>query len=788
MEQTENKNILHRLAGSIAAYVRTKAALRLLICVCFVVIMTLMFLVAIVPTRYDLRVGQVPTVTITATKDVVDEITTEKKRSEAAQNVTPSYKYQEGISEQVLAQFDTIYAQLNAVCQYAATLDGHDTRRTYTREELDYASSILTLVTLRDYQMTTLLNTSQEDLTTLYDSLYAALKNTMAGNVTQGQESDAIQSITLIVGYRTDTSLLQNVVIPVLKVCVQPNMIIDQEATEAARQAARDAVEAVVYKQGQNIVVKGEGRITQNQLKMLETLGLLSNGSFDLNVYLGSVMIVVITLVLLLIALKLIVPEVISSTRKLLLVFSVMILTFLLCILIRMLNVYLIPVIMAAVLLSAMISLKAGILCNISLAILSAALAAGGNEVYTAQMVNIITASILSGSLAALLVNNTSGRVRAVLSGVSAAVLNFIVVFAYGLMTSSSGTSSVNDALYCGCGGLIAGILSVVLQPILESLFNVATASRLLDLSNPNSPLLRRMMLEAPGTYHHCILVANLAEACANAVGANPMLARVGAYYHDIGKLKRPLYFKENQMGEENIHDHTDTMDSVSILTSHTEDGVSIAKANHLPREIQKIIAEHHGNTAVMYFYRKAQSESFGQEVDIDRFRYQGDTPTTKESGIIMLCDTIEAAIRSRSQVGSAEEIEESIRKLIQEKMADGQMKNCPLTFSDVEKITQACVKVLQGVYHDRIEYPEEKPKRHPFRMPQTLAAHSDEPKENQSMSAIENLNRIFEQQGESISDLAKKDSPPKPADIPAADSGQTPEAEDAEKPEENEV
>ena len=246
--------------------------------------------------------------------------------------------------------------------------------------------------------------------------------------------------------------------------------------------------------------------------------------------------------------------------------------------------------------------------------------------------------------------------------------------------------------------------ISVGFQPVFEAAFNLATPAKLLELANPNQPLLRRLLLEAPGTYHHAIVVANLAEAAAEKIGANPLLARTGAYFHDIGKLKRPLYFKENQMGD-NPHDRTDPYVSAAIVTAHTRDGLALAQKYHLPPEIQTIIMEHHGDTPVMYFYHKALQMADGKPVDIADFRYDGQRPTTKESAIVMLADTIEAAVRSIPDP-TPKAIEQFIERLVRGKLEDGQLSNSPLTLRDIDAICEAFCKVLNGVFHERIEYP----------------------------------------------------------------------------------
>lgn len=715
---TKKMPSLKQMLASFSAYLKTQRALCLAICIILTLGMAAIFVIAIVPTRYDLRVGQVPNVTIAATKDVVDEVTTEQRRTEAANAVTPTYKYQEGVTESVLTLFDQIFAELRTVHQYAETLPDYAEKSSYTREELDYAGGVLTLITLRDYQLTTLMNCSREALDELYTSLYSAIKNTMSGHVTQGQENDAIQSICLIVGFRTDTDMLQNVVQPVLKACIQSNMVIDQEATDAAREEARNAVEPTVYKQGQNIVVKGEGRVKLNQIRMLETLGLLSSGETDLSIYLGGGLLVVLVMTVVLLTLRLLKEPAMADVRRLVLLSVVMAGTLGLCVLMRLIDAYAAPMTLCAMLLSAMLSLKSGILCNAALTILVSSLAAGGSQAFTEQMVHMVVAGLVSGTVAAMMMSRSASRVRALATGIVVALLNFLVTLGIALMTSSNLTGILEDSVWFMAGGVTAGLVCIALQPLLEVAFNLPTPMRLLELINPNAPLLRRLMLEAPGTYHHSILVANLAEASAEAVGANPLLARVGAYYHDIGKLKRPLYFKENQIGEENAHDHTDPQVSAAILTAHTRDGVALAKQYRLPYEVQRIIAEHHGNTPVMFFYHKALQQAGGNPVDINAFRYDGERPSSKESAVIMLCDTIEAAVRSQKAKSTPEQMEDYIVKLVRGKLADGQLNNAPLTLNDIDDICIACTNVLKGVYHERIEYPDmQADKRRALRM-----------------------------------------------------------------------
>ena len=700
------------LKKRLAEFIHSPRALRLLICVLGTAILMAIYVVAIVPVRYDLRVGMVPGATITATKDVEDTMATERARLQAANAVTPTYRYQEGVTEQVLADFDAVFNELRMVSQYARTLPDQSATRKYSREELDYARSMLTMVNLMDYQLTVVMQESPEKLEEAYAPLYNTLQTKMIYNVMEGQEKAVREDILQIVHFSMLTNELYNLeqrVLPtVLNACIKPNMVIDQEATEAARQEARNAVEPVMYKQGQNIVVKGEGRVTQSQLNMLGTLGLLSNSSVDSQMYMGAALMVLCVVLVMLWMIRSS-TDLFSSWKKMLILFIVMVVTLLLSVAARLVNVYLAPVLFSALLVTALLGMNAGIVSNAAITVLVASLAAGGSQEYGEVMTLILLVGLVAGTAGALVLQKKASRLQILLAGLTACAVSFAMNLALGLMTASTLHGSLNNSLWCAGGVLIAVLLTIGFQPLLETVFNLPTPMKLMELSNPNQPLLRKLMLEAPGTYHHSIIVANLAEAAAEAVGANPLLARVGGYYHDIGKLKRPSYFKENQTGEKNAHDNTDPYVSAAIVTAHTMDGVAMGRAYRLPQEVLEMIGSHHGDTPVMYFYHKAvQLASDGEPVDMDTFRYAGHPPKSAEAAILMLCDTIEAAVRTL-QNPTAEAMEEFIVKLVRGKLEDGQLSDCPLTLRDIDKICAAVTTVLSGVFHERIEYPEMK-------------------------------------------------------------------------------
>lgn len=701
-QKKKNKKDLRR---QLSDFLHSPSALRLLVCALGLAALISVYVLAIVPVRYDLRVGMVPNATIAATKDVEDTYATEQNRRLAANAVAPTYRYQDGVTEQVLAHFDQIFTELRMVNQYAQTLPDHSSARVFQREELDYAHSMITQIKLIDYQLTAIMRASTSEMDEAYSLLYTTIQSTMVNRVTEGQETAARNNIKQIVNYRMSVALGQYMVPPVLLACIEPNMVIDQEATAAAREAAKEAVEPVMFKQGQNIVVKGEGRVTQSQLNMLSTLGLLSNSQVDGKMYLGAGLLVVCVVGVMLWMLR--GQDVWQQWKKMLILFISMVLTLALSVAARLVNAYLAPVLLCSFIVSSLLGMRVGLVANAAMGVLVASLAAGGNQAYGEVMPLMLMTGLVTGSVVALLLQKKAGRLQLIVAAGVACVVNFALILALGLMTAEELSGSLQNAMWSVGGTLIAALIAVGVLPLLESLFNLATPMKLMELSNPNQPLLRKLMLEAPGTYHHSIIVANLAEAAAEAIGANPLLARVGGYYHDIGKLKRPSYFKENQMGEKNAHDNTDPYVSAAIVTAHTMDGVSMGKSYRLPPEVLEIVGSHHGDTPVMYFYHKAvQLAGEGEMVDMDTFRYDGYPPKSAEAAVVLLCDTIEAAVRTLPNP-TPEAVEEFIVKLVRGKLEDGQLSDCPLTLRDIDKICAAVTTVLAGVFHERIEYPD---------------------------------------------------------------------------------
>ena len=299
-------------------------------------------------------------------------------------------------------------------------------------------------------------------------------------------------------------------------------------------------------------------------------------------------------------------------------------------------------------------------------------------------------------------------------AGLWVIVANLLVLLAFRLhqLPELDNTLLIELAFAGAVNGVFASSFTLVIYYLLGQLFGVTTSLQLLEISRPNHPLLRQLLLKAPGTYHHTLIVSNMAEEAAVAIGADPLLTRVGSYYHDIGKIVRPYFFIENNTDGENPHDRIDPYTSARIIISHVPDGVELAEKYRLPPAIIDFIREHHGTTRVEYFYHKAvQMADDPSSVDESAFRYPGPKPHTRETAILMLADSSEATVRAmRPQ--TRDEMLEIIRSVINRRLMSGQLDDSPLTLKDLSQITEAFARVLQGIHHPRVKYPgEEKPR-----------------------------------------------------------------------------
>ncbi len=657
-----------------------------------------LILTGITPDQYDIHVGEPASKTIYATKDVEDTVTTEQLRAAAANAVEPSYKSVDtSVNAVVLENMKLAFDQLTALRdEWSAGPQGN-----VTQDQLNEINAHAP-VTLSQDMLTALMHTGAEALQETFDAGVVEVRDTLNSTLPEGQESAAVTRITRdLVDEKYPTGAV-SIVSEILRTCIQPNMLIDTEITEANRQKARDAVEPEVLVKREVIVREGE-IVTESQYQMISSLGLLANDKLDVPLIGGLALLVLVLCGIIALYLCQFDPAILTDTKRLSLLCITMVLEIGVSLLVRGMNSYLMPVALGAILISILIDTQTALFVNCVLSFMVSMLVST-DGLFSMSMFSVMLMSFAAGPVATLVLSRKQLRTGTLLAGLAIAISNFLITMAIGLVSSANLNTALSNALWALGGGVLSAVLAVGLQSLLELIFNLATSAKLIELSNPNQPLLRRLLMEAPGTYHHSIIVANLAEAAATAVGANGLLARVGAYYHDVGKLKRPMYFKENQMGD-NPHDRTDPRVSAAILTAHPRDGAQMALKDRLPAQVVDIVRQHHGDSLALYFYDKAV-KLYGEDVDISSFRYEGPRPRSKEAAVVMLADTIEAATRTLANP-SPEKMEALIRKLVREKLDDGQLNDCALTFSDLDKICSTFVTVLTGVFHERIEYPE---------------------------------------------------------------------------------
>lgn len=673
---------------------------RLLVGLVMFFVMFTLLSAAITPERYDIRIGQPAPNTIKAAKDVEDIITTEKLRTDAANNVRSVYSVDENVKDTVL---QTLGSRLEAVKQVANLyIPPEEGKSEVTDTQLDTANQQLAPVEITSEELVALGAADEKTLDAILSRAEELVTETMDSNLRESEIDAGVQKISDTLVRERYPRLLAGVISKAVRASLEPNYFYDEEATENARQAERDKVETVTRIKGEVIVSDGE-IVTEAQYRMLDSLGMIKESTLDIPLYYGVALLSMLLLATGGLYLYLFEEKTFKSLRTLILICVVCVLEMGASLLVREVTPYLMPSTLALLLLCQLVSRRSAIYLNIVMAIVISLFASASSGFFNMTMFTVMVNTLTSGTLALVIFKKRQQRTTTLLAGLVMGVSNMVSTFAVGLVSNNNLMNVLVMAEWAAASSILAAVLCIAIMPLLEWMFNVVTPSKLIELSNPNQPLLRRLLLEAPGTYHHSIIVANLAEAAANEVGANALLARVGAYYHDVGKLKRPGYFKENQMGD-NPHDRTDPRVSTAILTAHPRDGAQMAKNERIPDAIVDIIRSHHGDSPVLYFYNKSRQEN-GDEVNIDDFRYDGPCPASREAAIVMLADTVEAAARSVPNP-DADKLNTLIRTLVRQKTEDGQLDHCDLTFADLDHICSSFLTVLSGVFHERIEYP----------------------------------------------------------------------------------
>jgi len=502
----------------------------------------------------------------------------------------------------------------------------------------------------------------------------------------------------------SDKKMVQAVV-EVLQNEITANLLFEKIITEARRQEAAASV-PVQYKQisikkGELIISKGQ---RANKDHMAQFLAIEKNeiqrsrGKFTI----GALLLVFLLLSVVTIYLILYEPKIFHNTSYLTLigVLSVAIIFIARAIIVSPLPSYVIPL--------ASISMLIAILLNQRLAIFITIILGLAISINVENSLNLAIMFLFGGLIGIFSTRNIRKRWHIIRSGILVGGVNALSIISISLLNNLNVDSFLADGLWGFGNGILCVFIVMSILPLLEDIFNITTNITLLELSDMNHPLLKDMMVKAAGTYHHSLMVGNLAEAAAETVGANSLLARVGAYYHDIGKIAKAEYFTENhKAGSKVLHDKLTPSMSRLIITSHVKDGVELGRKYKLRSDILDFVEQHHGTGLVYYFFQKALERIEDDGVlKEEGFRYEGPKPQTRETAIVLMADSVEAASRSLTNPNPAN-IEELVHRIINNKFIDGQLDECELTLRDLNKISGAFIRVLIGVTHTRIEYPD---------------------------------------------------------------------------------
>ncbi|MFC1562652.1 HD family phosphohydrolase [candidate division KSB1 bacterium] len=505
----------------------------------------------------------------------------------------------------------------------------------------------------------------------------------------------------------SDKSDIVNVGYEILNIFIYPNVIYDEETVV---KKIGEAVSKLPLAKG--MVLKGERIVDSHEIVTEEVYDKIASlrvkmfeegtrrGFLGLVHYFGKALFIGLLLFLLFIYIYIYRRKIFYDNRKVLLILIIVLIQYLFAFLITNklgLSVYLIPTTISSMLLAILFDSGIGFIGTIVVS-----LGIGG---FLGSEFTLIIVSMISGIAGVFSVYKVRQRSQFFQSIFFILLAYFISLISMGLFRFLSWGDIFKDFTYYALpNSIFSPIITLGMLYIFEWAFGITTNMRLLELSDLNHPLLRQLSLKAPGTYHHSILVGNLAESAADAIGANSLLARVGAYYHDIGKMIKPEYFTENQEGP-NPHDKLAPSMSCLIISSHVKEGIEIGKEHKIPNEILDFIKQHQGTGKISFFYEKAKQTTETKYLNEMDFRYLGPKPQTKEAGILMLSDSVDAALKSLKNP-SVSRIKEFVGELIESKFKDGQLDECELTFKDLRLISDSYIKILAGMFHARVEYP----------------------------------------------------------------------------------
>jgi len=668
----------------------------------FYIIVAIILTINFFPNRIDLEVGEVSKSDIVAPRTVtfIDQKKTEQLEDIAVESASKVYEEDKSLSRRILSEIDNLF---NSVLSEQINYKKEDIEqlKESTLTEIKEENNIK--IGTDDLKL--LLKSDLEKISDLQSTSKKIMDDILEQRIFPENLSEVLNDINQLALETNFTKEYRLVLANILSNYVQPNMILDLEATEDKQEDALRQVEPVkrTVLKGENIIRKGD-IVSQDDMRVLEALGLRKPGINYINL-LGVLLTLSVLVLLLGFYTKFYATQVWENINQLILVETLIILVVLLAKIISIFQpaymVYLVPTAIVSILITVLVDTRIALVIT---AFTSFLIALVFGSLYIAA-----AAAFVGGIVGIISVSDVNQRSDLIRAGFNVSLILVVFITGLTLMNFSNNWIELIWSIVMGVlNGIFVAILANGLLPYLESIFNLTSSVKLLELSNPSHPLLKRLLVEAPGTYHHSIIVGNLAENAADKIGADSLLTRVGAYFHDIGKLKRPYFFSDNQFGGENPHDKISPNLSSLIIKSHVKDGLEMAEKHNLPRAVKDIIEQHQGTGLISFFYEEAVKESKHGNINESDFRYDGPKPQSKEAALIMLADTVEAAVRSKNfNKNNHNRIEIFVKELIKEKLNDGQLEESSLTLKELDLIADSFVQILTGIYHQRVEYPD---------------------------------------------------------------------------------
>ncbi len=695
---------------------------------------------AAVPDRLSLIIGEPVPQDIISNRAIIDRVATEQRAADQSALVQDVNLRSERVSQESLGRLDLFLSKLDqarhdlyvgeeptATTPLATSQEGTEPNGTPgatttgrrlvpSQAEINAKASQIT-TELQEEQGTTMNSADIATVLGFSDSVYLAFRthaSDISRNIMQGEHDS--YSLLLAITTRVNNMVQANefyknelgMIATFLRVLLQPNMTYDQNATLAAKEAVAAQVRAnpILIPAGTLIVSSGEA-LTEAKLQNLRDLDLVDTGQVNWRMLVSLLALYLLVLAILWIYFRYYEKHQMRTQTDWIITIATVSIVIFVASYVSGFSPLLMPVYFLAIILSTYFGLRTSLVITSMIILLLYPIT------YLNQQYLFVA---IMGSWAAALIAAAQTRTRNyVMLIVGTTLVSFASSVIYSTMTQTNTTVMLQSAGLVTANSALSAILAVGLSPIYELVVSSVSPMKLITLSDPSAPLLRKLFLEAPGTYQHSMMIANLAETAAERIGANSLLVRVGAYYHDIGKTWNPLMYTENQKGF-NPHSLLTTEESVRVIFRHVSFGEELGRRYRLPQEIINFTSTHHGTTVMSYFYNQATEEAKAKGLpapDPKDFTYPGTIPMNRETGIFMLADTVEAAVRSAG-ITHVDEAEKFIRKLVRTKVDQDQLVNSGLSFQDVEDIIHAFLQVYAGQFHERIKYPDASPVSEP--------------------------------------------------------------------------